>query len=371
MADIFAGTEPPAWLQRMTAQEPGMLGSIFGELVGGLADAGETAIDRATAKQAKGIDTNWIKELPGSIKPGLAEARLNTQNPLWKIQLQQSQLNMAEQGLRIQNEQSLIDSRKSKLRMQEHDQEVLPRWLQDHPTWESRQDAEPPELYTSEAVRMYRDVQLGDAGNIKHKAIVEGIGAFAKSVAELQKIDPVAAAPFAAQIGKVPTPQVQAQLGTAMAQAQSKAVESRKPQVTSVDLGDGKTVPVVWNPKTGHFEKLVDKQAEMLDRAKEKAMEEQRKTKIDVAKDRVKSLFKDLNALENQDPKRQKTLRAQYDKAQGELDVLLGGRQSTPQGDPLGLFSGQGNSVSGRNTVLGGHPLPQDNPPAGPITTVQ
>lgn len=228
MADIFGGVEPPAWLQRLTTpSEPGLLGKIFGEMVGGLADSAEVAIDKATTKQAKGIDTNWLKELPSSIKPGLAEARLNIQNPLWKMQAQQAQLNMAQQALGIKNQQSLIDSRVTKLRMQEHDQEVLPKWLQEHPTWETRQNADPPVLYTTEGQRMYRDVQLGDAGNIKHKTVIEGINAYSKSVAQLQKLDPVAAAPFAAQIGKIPTPEMSAKLTDAISAAQFKAEQER------------------------------------------------------------------------------------------------------------------------------------------------
>lgn len=229
MADIFGGVEPPAWLQRMTAQTPGELGSIFGELVGGLADSAEIAINSASTKQAKGINTSWIKELPASIKPGLAEARLNSQNPLWKMQAQQAQLNMAEQGLRMQNEQSLIDSRKTKLRMQEHDQDVLPKWLQDHPTWESRQEADPPVLYTTEAQRMFRDVQLGDAGNAKHKAITSAIDAYSKQVAALEKLDPIAAAPFAAQIGaKLPSPEMQQKLSEALGAAQAKSTAAQQ-----------------------------------------------------------------------------------------------------------------------------------------------
>src|SRR5262252_4835436 len=147
MADIFGGTEPPRWLERMTApSEPGLLGKIFGELVGGLADSAEVAIKKAQDQQAKGVDTSWIKELPSSIKPGLAEARLNIQNPLWRMQAQQAQLNMAEMGLRMKSEEQQIDTRKQDLQMREHDQEVLPKWLRDHPTWESRQNAQPPEL---------------------------------------------------------------------------------------------------------------------------------------------------------------------------------------------------------------------------------
>jgi hypothetical protein len=116
VADIFGGVEPPAWLQRLTQPStPGMLGQIMGELVGSLGESAEIAVKTAESKQEKGIDTNWVKELPGSIKPGFLEARMNIQNPMWKMQLQQAQLNLAQQGLKMQNLQSQIDLRKTSM----------------------------------------------------------------------------------------------------------------------------------------------------------------------------------------------------------------------------------------------------------------
>lgn len=245
MADIFAGTQPPAWLQNMTAQQPGELGSIFGQIVGGLADSAEIAIASAKDKQAQGIDTNWIKELPGSIQPGLTEARLNIQNPLWRMQVQQAQLNMAQQHLQMQGQQSQIDARATAMRMQEHDQQVLPQWLQDHPTWESRQDAEPPALYTSAAQKMFRDVQLGDAGNIKHKVMTEGVTSYYNDVNELSKLNAQAAVPFAQQ---APNPKSIADLSAALDAARAQKKVEDMPQ----DLTVGRTRGV-YNPGTKKF----------------------------------------------------------------------------------------------------------------------
>lgn len=325
MADIFGGVQPPAWLTRMTQPaEPGQLGKIFGELIGGFATATEDAVSSATDKQAKGIDTNWIKELPGQIQPGFADARLALANPLWRQQAQQAQLNMAQQALSIQNTNSIIQSRATTLRMKAHDQEVLPQWLQDHPTYESRQDAEPPSLFTPEAQKAFRNVQLGDAGNVKHKAVVEGITAFSKSVSELQKIDPIAAAPFAAQIGKIPTQQMQDQLGAAMENAQTKQREKQQPIATSITLDDGTVVRGVYNQKTGAFiQPKGDKTAEIKARDEAKEADEQRKARIEVAKGNVKELFKDLHDVSQQDPKSQKKLQTEYDSARKELDDLL------------------------------------------------
>lgn len=352
---IFSGTEPPAWLERIAQPiDSSITGKVIGDLVGGLADASEIAITKATDKQAKGINTNWIKELPGSIKPGLAEARLNATNPMWRMQAQQMQLNMAQQGLAIQNTQSLIDARKTKMQMMEHDQQVLPKWLQDHPTWESRQDAEPPQLFTSEAQRMFRDVQLGDAGNIKHKAIVEGINAYSKSVAELQKIDPIAAAPFATKIGKVPTPEDEAALGEALDKAQAKRAEAIKPKVETVDLGGGKTMTVIYNPKTGRYEQpKPSKEEEVKTRAREKSKE----SELHSAEQIVLQIQKEMVKLTDTkaDKPRRDTLQNKLIEAESNLNFLkrkygidapvtsspaktAAPTTQPPQTDPLGLF---------------------------------
>lgn len=294
----------------------------MGELVGGLADSAEIAIKSASDKQAKGINTSWIKELPSSIKPGLAEARLNVQDPLWRMQAQQAQLNMAQQGLALQNTQSLIDSRRTALQMQQHDQEVLPRWLQDHPTWESRQDAQPPQLFTTQAQKMFREVQLGDAGNFKHKAIVEGINAYSKSVAELQKVDPVAAAPFATEIGKVPTPEMRARLAIAMESAQAKAKEAIKPQSATIDLGGGKSMSVIYNPKTGHYqEPKPSKEEEIKLRAQEKAAEGE----LHYAQQRVLILEREMAKLGNAkgDQARKEQLKSEWLTARKYYNDLL------------------------------------------------
>jgi hypothetical protein len=224
MADIFGGVEPPAWLTHATAQKPGELGRIIGELVGGLGESASVAIDKATSKQAQGQDTNWIKEMPGSIQEGFFNARMNLQNPLWKMQVQQAQLNMAQQGLAIKNQQSLIEARGTKLRMQEHDQDVLPKWLQDHPTWESRQDAEPPVLYTTEGQRMLHTIQFGDNQSIKEKALVSGLNANAKSLEQLRKVNPTLAGQLAPLIGKAPADQVQQKIDAGLAEYQAKVI---------------------------------------------------------------------------------------------------------------------------------------------------
>lgn len=241
-ADIFAGTQPPAWLQHMTAQTPGELGSIFGELVGGLADAGELAIATAKAKQEKGQDTNWIKELPGSIRPGLTEARLNIQDPLWRIKLQQAQLNMVEQQQRVQSELTLNKQRQQTLQMREHDMDALPQWLQDHPTLESRQGASPPNLFTPEGTRMFGNVLKSDAESVQHKAIISGISDYSKGVAKLQELGAPEAAELATNIGKIPTADMQTKLAAAMTRAEARKKQEEQAVPAEMTLPDGTKV---------------------------------------------------------------------------------------------------------------------------------
>lgn len=226
----------------MTQQEPGQLGRIIGQLVGGLGLSAMDAIDKADKKNSQGDDTSWIKELPGTITKGLYEARMNIQSPIALMQAEQAKQNMVAQGLQMQNTMSLINGRNQTLRMQAHDQEVLPQWLRDHPTWESRQDAEPPVLYTPQGQKMFRDIQLGDTANIKNKAQVAGVTAFGKQIDELMKYDPVAAGQFASQLqpGRVPTAKMQQDISVALgkAQAQSKQ-EQDEGQIVEKKFSDG------------------------------------------------------------------------------------------------------------------------------------
>lgn len=324
MADIFGNVQPPAWLTHMTQQEPGQLGRIVGELVGGLGLSAKDAIDKAHDKQSQGIDTNWIKELPGSINQGLTEARLNMLGPTAQIQAAQAQQNLVAQGLQMQNQMSLINARSQTLRMQQHDQEVLPQWMQEHPTWESRQDATPPTLLTPQGQKMFRDIQIGDAQNVRNKAQVSGVNSFAKSLAELEKVDPDAAGTIAGKWnGKVPTPQLQAELGAALGRAQVNKQVSQQPYIMTLKRDDGTEVTGVYTPKTGRFQEDKDAIAQIRAREQAKETATSRAAQIDIAKNKVKELFKDMHALENQQPDRQKALQAEYNKANDELTNLL------------------------------------------------
>jgi hypothetical protein len=320
VANLFEGIEPPAWLTRMTEQKPGELGRIVGELVGGFSQSAEIAASTSNEKQKQGIKTSWIKELPGSIKPGLNEALIAMQTPMQQMQIEQAKQNIAQQGLEMDNQRAQIDARNTSMAMQAHDQQVLPQWLQDNPTWESRQDATPPTLFTPSAEKMFRDIQLGDAANIKHKTVVEGISAFSKSVDALQKIDPIAAAPFAMQIGKVPTQKMQDDLATAMVAAQEKEKSDIIPRGMVIEAGDRK-VSGVFSPKTGAFKEAgkTQEQAAAGEQAKlkGKAASEQ----LIYARERIVALEKAMNDPANSD--RQDELKGQWLDARKYFDKLV------------------------------------------------
>ena len=81
MADIFAGTQPPAWLVNETAQQPGALGDVAGLAVGGLLNS--------LQRDPNASPNAGFLESRKGVKEGLAEARLNEQNPLWRLQATQ------------------------------------------------------------------------------------------------------------------------------------------------------------------------------------------------------------------------------------------------------------------------------------------
>lgn len=106
MADIF-NVQPPAWLQQATQQKPGQLGDIGGLLAGGLINAlqkkepeQERVQDPKTGEvtwQAK-PDTGtgvagWLESRKG-LKEGFAEARLNTDDPQWKLKAEQAKASL-------------------------------------------------------------------------------------------------------------------------------------------------------------------------------------------------------------------------------------------------------------------------------------
>lgn len=350
MADIFGGTQPPAWLERLAQPADMSIASkVTGELVGGFANAAEDAIKSADNKTRQGIETSWIKELPNFVKGDLAEARLNMQSPLWKMQAQQAQLNMAQQGIGIQNQLSLIESRAQNLRMQQHDQEVLPQWMRDHPTWESRQNAEAPVLFTPQAQKMFRDIQLGDTANMKHKAQVAAVTSFGKQIDELNKLgEPGLAGQFASQLnaGQVPTPKMLQDMQTALGQARAKKAAAGLGTPQEIHFQDGTSMKgvIIGNhfyqqtqPRAGTQPRLSEAQRSELTYARERALAAQKALDAAVGPDAKAAAQNELFAARKYYNQKLK------DAAEAQAK-LTGPKQNTPMvqsgpaDDPLSLF---------------------------------
>lgn len=128
--DIFGNVQPPAWLQRLTQpSEPGMLGKVFGQLVGGLGESAQIAFQKAKTKQEAGEDISWLKELPSSIQPGFFQARMNIERPMWQLEVQQAQLNMAKEKVVLDAAQHKLNMDKAEMAQWDIDAPKLSKWL--------------------------------------------------------------------------------------------------------------------------------------------------------------------------------------------------------------------------------------------------
>jgi hypothetical protein len=234
MADIFAGTEPPRWLERMTEQKPGQLGRIFGELVGGLTESAEVAIQSASDKQAKGINTSWLKELPGSIQEGMFQARMDLQNPLWRMQVQQGQLDMAQKFWNIKNTQSEIDQRKVQMGQLFRDQEKWSNYMQgDGSTWEKRQANPIPSFETAQYQKMGYNQTIADDRSMQAKAVDEAIKARRERIRKIADSGvsgaAAAAAKYSALLGKpIWTDQMESDLNRDTATFEASALRQKE-----------------------------------------------------------------------------------------------------------------------------------------------
>ena len=114
MASIFEGTSPPAWLVAQEQQTPGELGSIAGTALGGLLNSIQRDPNAPATDPNTGEAPSWLSSRLG-LKGGLAEARMNQQDPMWKLKAQQvqtsvwnnvAQLEATHQRLKSQEDES-------------------------------------------------------------------------------------------------------------------------------------------------------------------------------------------------------------------------------------------------------------------------
>lgn len=132
------------------------------------------------------------------------------------MEKQQQQINLQSGLLGIQQQKQTLALNDVKLRNQTVDSTVIPNWLKDHPTWQSRQDAGGyPTALTPEWETKIDKVRIADTQSVQQKVVLSGVSEFSKRVNDLSKSDPIAGSQFAPYIGKVPPPVVLQALGVA------------------------------------------------------------------------------------------------------------------------------------------------------------
>ena len=150
MADIFGSSQPPAWLVEATKQTPGELGSIAGLALGG----GLNALEQ---------DPN-AKDSRKGFKQGLAEARLNEADPLWKIKLSQSvadhQANLLGRAAQAQSAIALANERKAETAAWMEDAPRLSSWLTASP--EQRKDLPTPTAQSKQGLTLLQKTEDND-----------------------------------------------------------------------------------------------------------------------------------------------------------------------------------------------------------------
>lgn len=162
------------------------------------------------------------------------------------LKQQESQLGIASGVLDLQSKQQALDLNKFKIASLSKDMEDIPRWLQEHPTWESRQNAEWPMAVTPEWEKRLDSVRVNDSRSIQAKTAVESVHAFSGRVAALGKSDPLAAGQFSPYIGK---PNVSPDILTALSFAEESVKvaqenKSRLAEIESAKRGDVPTTTI-------------------------------------------------------------------------------------------------------------------------------
>lgn len=125
------------------------------------------------------------------------------------IEKQEAQQRLAQGMLGMQQQKQALQLGALKLNNIATDTKVIPAWLQEHPTWESRQDAQWPSALTPEGEIQLAQVRLRDASSVQQKTAIAAVGDFSKRVNALSAVDPTAAGQFSPYIGKAnPSPTI-------------------------------------------------------------------------------------------------------------------------------------------------------------------
>lgn len=161
------------------------------------------------------------------------------------MQSQNNKLAQAAQILDMQQKENAISLGQTKIAALNKDYSEIPNWLQQHPTWESRQDTSWPSALTPEGDKMLNDVRLRDSQSIQAKAMVESTHDFASRVDALRKVDPAVAGQFAPYISGKITPTILQALS--VAEEASKVHQENEKKIAEIEAlqrGDAATTKI-------------------------------------------------------------------------------------------------------------------------------
>jgi hypothetical protein len=165
MANIFAGTEPPAWLEAIAKPiDTKLTGQVFGAILGGLSNAHQEAKEK-NQNLPPDKQTSFWEQLPDSFH----NAAMRIRDPMYDIHMKQSQLQLGQQSLNMQATQQKMNFAAQDMVMRAHDQQALADWLTKYPTLKSRQDAEAPILESDEGWQHYEAIRKGDSAQENQK----------------------------------------------------------------------------------------------------------------------------------------------------------------------------------------------------------
>ena len=121
MADIFGGAQMPAWLANLAKPtDPELTGHVIGTALG----AGLNAIER---------DPNSPDGERKGFKEGIAEARMNQSNPMWRLQAAQTQSAMMARAAQAESAYALANERINETKAWMQDAPKLSPWLTARP----------------------------------------------------------------------------------------------------------------------------------------------------------------------------------------------------------------------------------------------
>jgi len=235
MADPFA-IEPPGWLQAIAKPvDTKLSGEVLATALGGVIGATER-----TEKQGG----SWLSNLG----PAIGEARLNMLDPLWRTKAEHAKLGVLQDMLGLVDASQKIQMARSKMANMATDLDTIPAWMREHPTFESRQQAQWPAALTPEWNRVLdqqrlRDVEQQRAANTSAAAKIEvdTTKAFTERVG---KLPPQLASQFGPVLGKPPT---------AVAWKALSIAEDAHRQMQDVDIAvaqaQGATITQTTGPK--------------------------------------------------------------------------------------------------------------------------